>query len=142
MVAIERSERPAAFPAVVDGAIVVPGAAHDLLLHSGPHHIRFQAPNYVPREVDVQVPNGGSVAVDCTLERLTTTATIGPVVPSLDLGAKGRPEEAKPSPWYGRWYTWAGAGVVVVGATVLSILVIGASSKPVPSTDGGSHHFP
>ncbi len=120
----------------VDANLLTLGAARDLQLSPGPHHVRLRGPGYVTRDLDVTVPAGGSVATDCTLERAAppSTATVAPLPPPA---ASGHRE------WYSRWYTWAGAGAVVaVGATVATILLVGAGSSAPPSTAGGNHRFP
>lgn len=126
---------------IVDGRIVTLGPARDVQLSRGPHHVRVQAPGFVSREIDVVVPGGGSVAPECTMARMTLQP-----VPGLGLGfgANGGPtrgEEPRSTPWYGRWYTWAGAGAVVTGA-VLATILIARGTTPPPATEGGDHSFP
>ncbi len=121
---------------LVDGNPAVPG--RDLRLTTGSHRLRLSEAGLVPRDVDVIVPPGGSVSVDCTLERITAA----PIVPAPALQpVPPRREEPRPA-WYARWYTWAGAGAVVVGATVAAILIAGSGATPPPATEGGNHRFP
>ena len=46
----------------------------------------------------------------------------------------------EPTPWYGRWYVWAGAAAVTVGVTVGAWVLL--SDDGLPETQGGTKSFP
>lgn len=127
----------------VDGTSIVPiESAQKLRLAKGTHRILVRSPGSVPREIEVTISNAGqTITPECMLERAPAAAPIGSPSAGGQLGSRPPPKEA-PTPWYGRWYTWAGAGALAAGGLILGILVAGASRNPPPASEGGNHVFP
>jgi hypothetical protein len=66
-------------------------------------------------------------------------AAPGPA-PAATLTATAPPPPSGATPIYGKWWFWAGAGVVVVGA-IVAVVALSGSTKPwgnVPDVNGGS----
>jgi tetratricopeptide (TPR) repeat protein len=121
---------------VIDEDPPAPLTDRNVRLRPGPHVLRIRAPDHAEKKIDVVVQQGTTIAPDCVLVRTGNTLALGPNNPP---GAE-KPPPARP--WYGRWYTWAGAGLVVAGV-VTTILLVGANSTtPPPTTEGGNHVFP
>lgn len=61
-----------------------------------------------------------------------TAAAAPPIpVPSTSKTTADQVPAAESTPWYGRWYIWAGVGGVVVGAVVVGLVVSSSSSDQV-----------
>ena len=86
--------------AVVDGSVIVPLPQAQPLegLAAGKHAISIAAEGYHPFTAETYVQDAEVHRFRANLEPL-------------------------PSPWYGRWWTWAIVGAVVVGGTTAGILV-------------------
>lgn len=119
----------------------------ELPLSKGQHHVVLRAPDRVPREVDVVIAPNATATLECSLDRGVTITPPVSTAPAGDTTSKppGPPSDdgQHKTPWYGRWYTWAGAGVLVVGGVIATILIAnGSKSAPLPATEGGNHSFP
>jgi len=98
----------------------------------GEHTIAARAPGRKPWMTFVEVPANQSVTtVEIpTLElELAGTATPAPAASQLDASLRSKPSDSQASPWYGRWYTYAGAGAVVVASVVIALLATSGSGS-------------
>jgi len=112
----------------------------DVRLRAGPHTVRVRFLGYRDAVLTTSVTAGSKVVLQCELERLP--AAPSPVAaPAAALPVAPAPREAaRPSPWYGRWYVWAGAGAALVGGVVTTAALAGRAGPP--ATQGGTHSFP
>lgn len=135
--------QPAASQVRVDGKDVVLPESGELRLPRGTHRLQIRAPGHDPLTLDVAVGSGMTTTPECNLAPTTTPVLPPPSHSAPSLATHPTPESPhdRPTPWYGRWYTWTAASVVVVGA-VVTAFVIGSQTSPPPSTEGGNHAFP
>lgn len=125
----------------VDGAPATPNAEGTIRVAVGKHVVRVAAPGHDERTMDVVVGAGETATPACTLAPSAATIAL-PAGGAPRRDDAPRPEKPASSPWYAKWWTWAGAGAVVAGATVLVIVLASGGSHPPPSTEGGNHGFP
>ena len=91
------------------------------------------------------LPKKKAKAQDLALEPLKTLPDLTAAPPTtkpnrLDLTPAPVPANdpsAGPSPWYKKWWTWAGAGAVLVGGAVATAVLLSGDREPVgPQFDG------
>lgn len=93
----------------------------------GSHELRVHAPGFMDDVARLTLRLGQDSVLERTLEPVPPPQTDRPVQVSLaprtapeagPLPTETYTEVEAPSPWYKRWYVWAGAGAVVAAAAV------------------------
>jgi tetratricopeptide (TPR) repeat protein len=104
----------------------------------GEHTIVARAPGRRPWKTVVDVPaNQGATTVEIPTLELDLAAQPASTSGALDASLRTSSADSQESPWYGRWYTYVGAGAVVAAGVVIAVL---ASSSGSAST--ASKHEP
>jgi tetratricopeptide (TPR) repeat protein len=116
---------PSSATLVIDGARTVASLSEPVRLEVGDHLLEFRASGYVSERRQVTVRGGQSEPLEVQLTAATASAAArepAPAVGSADQTAT-RSEHV---PVYKRWWLWTAIGVVVVGATVGTVIALKA----------------
>ena len=105
----------------------VPGADNRLQVQE-----RIRLLEEIVKAKQAEAQNAAATAQAAALAP-SNVAAAAPANPEPKVVATSPVDE--PTPWYGRWYTWAGVGGVVAAGVLVAVL---ASSSPGPAT----HHAP
>lgn len=110
----------------VDGKDVGHPPVRGLLLAPGDHEIWVEHEDYLPEVAKLTVKAGKDYTVDAPLEPVNASVAKRPkLTPSDTVASRPSPLTEQPAagvtktagtPWYGRWYVWAGAAAVVAAA--------------------------
>ena len=96
----------------------------------GKHTIAARAPGRKPWKTVVEVSANQSVT---TVEIPTLELDLaGPPVTAsaaLDASLRSKSSDSQESPWYGRWYTYVGAGAVVAAGVVIALVASSGSGS-------------
>jgi hypothetical protein len=121
----------------VDGQASGQTPVHDVVLPTGTYELKVAKEGYREEISRVSIRTGKEQLVRLSLRPLTGDVVAGTsnrsLVPTGLLESNDLAEsmevttQATPAPWYGRWYVWAGAAAVAVGATVA---IVSATSRP------------
>lgn len=104
----------------VDGEVRGTTPLAPLAVPVGGHEVRVSLAGYRAYERRVELTDRGS-RVDATLE--AEAATVANLAAEEEAALAGR-EMTGPTPWYERWYVWAGVG----GGVVLVAIIAGAAA--------------